>query len=121
MWMELAVGALLVLLVMLFYLRKSASSRQVESTASDDEDIIVTYSKHIPGYEVKRIFGTVESSSVVPLEEEYPIELAEEATIEKLMEKAKKMGANAILELRIEKEEHATHIKVKARGLAVRI
>ena len=118
--MELSLGALLMLLLILFYLRREAPSEKDRVTDPDAErGVIVTYSKHIPGCEVRRILGPVESSSVVPLEGDYPLELAEEATLEKLMDKAKNMGANAILELKMEREEHATHIKVVARGLAV--
>jgi len=120
--MELSIGTLLVLILMFIYLRRTPPSAGSERTPeSEGGDVIVTYSKHIPGYEVRRIIGTLESSSVVPLEGDYPLELAEEATVEKLMEKAKKAGANAILELKVEREEHATHIRVVARGLAVRI
>jgi len=120
--MEFSLGALVMLLLLLFYLRRGVSSEKGSAPDSDGEGgVIVTYSKHIPGYEVRRILGPVESSSVVPLEGDYPLELAEEATLEKLMDKAKDMGANAILELKMEREEFATHIRIVARGLAVKI
>ncbi len=120
-------GALLLIVVILLYSRKVKRPEKKEEKKEEnqplrkEEEVVVTYSKHIPGYEVKRIFGTIESYSVVPIEDGFAVELAEEATVEKLMDKAKEIGANAVLELQIEKEEHATHIRVIARGLAVKI
>lgn len=123
MLLELSLVILLGGAVVYYILRKGKSEkggdkRQVREDASD---IIVTYSKTIPGYEVKRIYGVIESSSVFPLEGDVSQDLAEEDVVHKLMVKAKSMGANAILDLKIERETFKEHVRIKATGLAVRV
>ncbi len=117
MILETSVGILLLSAASIFYAR----SRMVKREAAEDSYVFVTESKEIPGFEVKEIVGYIESSSVMPAEGDYSIESAEEDTVQKLKEKAKAMGANAILELTIETEEGHMHRRIVAKGLAVRI
>ncbi len=119
MWFEISLGVFLVAFVTASYLH-----RKVEQVGerSEEENVIVTYSKSIPGCEVRRIFGYVESVVTVPNDgEEIYTSMGEQSAIEKLMDKARSRGANAILELTVESEEHAVHTKIRARGLAVRV
>jgi uncharacterized protein YbjQ (UPF0145 family) len=121
---ELSVGAVLMATAVALYLhgRSDGKTSISKNGASGDvSDMLVTYSKFIPGHEVKRVFGYVESSSVLPKGSSYSPKLAEDATINKLMVKAKELGANAILDLQIEKEEFAVHIRIVAKGLAVKV
>ncbi|MDQ7038053.1 MAG: heavy metal-binding domain-containing protein [Aquificota bacterium] len=123
MLLELSLGILIGGAVVYYLMRRGRSKvgdekRQVRE---DTSDVIVTYSKTIPGYEVKRIYGVIESYSVFPLEEDVSQDLAEEDVVHKLMVKAKSMGANAILDLKIERETFKEHIRIKATGLAVRV
>ncbi len=123
MLIEASIGAL-VLGVLVYYVvtrGRGKAQDQIPSTLDDASDVIVTYSKTIPGYEVKRIFGMIESSSVLPLEGDVSQDLAEEDVVHKLMVKAKNMGANAVLDLKIEKETFKEHMRITARGLAVRV
>ncbi len=123
MLLELSLGAL-VLGAVAYYLKsrgKNAKEENSKPVEEDTSDVIVTYSKTIPGYEVKRIYGMVESSSVLPLDGGISQDIAEQDVVHKLMVKAKSMGANAILDLKIEKETFKEHVKITARGLAVRL
>ncbi len=117
MILETSVGVLLLSAASIFYAR----SRMLRSESVEAGDVFVTESKEIPGIEVKEIVGYIESSSVMPMEGDYSIEAAEEDTVQKLKEKAKTLGANAILELSVEKEEGSMSTKIIARGLAVKI
>ncbi len=117
MWFEVSVGALLVVFVVASYFRKRNPG---EGGGNGEENVIVTYSKTIPGYEVKRIFGYIEASVVIPEDEDIHA-LGEQAVIQKLMDKAREVGANAILELTVSVKEHKVHTKLIARGLAVRV
>ncbi|NPA40677.1 MAG: hypothetical protein GXO18_00170 [Aquificae bacterium] len=118
MWFEISLGALLVVFVVASYLR--GKENYGEDGDNGEENIIVTYSKTIPGYEVKRIFGYIEASVVIPEDEDIHA-LGEQAVIQKLMDKAREVGANAILELTVSIKEHKVHTKLIARGLAVRV
>ncbi|RLJ70208.1 uncharacterized protein YbjQ (UPF0145 family) [Hydrogenivirga caldilitoris] len=118
MWFEVSLGLFLVGFVAASLLRHRLDNK----TPLVEENIIVTYSKSIPGYEVRRIIGYITSTVTVPNEgEDIHLSMGEQAVIQKLMDKALREGANAILELTIETEEHAFHTKIKARGLAVRV
>ncbi len=117
MILEASVGAILISMASALYVK----SRLVRREEPEEEEVFVTTSKEVPGLDVKLVVGYIESSSVMPTEGDYSVELAEEATVQKLMEKAKSMGANAILELIVEKEEGHMHYKIVARGLAVRV
>ena len=94
MILEASVGIILLSAVSIFY----AKNRSVKRS-EPEEEIFVTTSKEVPGLHVKEVVGYIESSSIMPSEGEYPVELAEEATVQKLIEKARNMRANAILEL----------------------
>ena len=121
---ELSVGAILTAAAVAVYLHGKSDSKASSSNGKgsvDTSDMLVTYSKIIPGHEVKRVFGYVESSSVLPKGSSYSPKLAEDATIHKLMAQAKEMGANAILDLKLEKEEFAVHVRIIAKGLAVKV
>jgi len=119
MWFEVSLGVFLVAFVTASLLR-NRMERGDESAGEDN--IIVTYSKSIPGYEVQKIFGYVESIVTIPNgEEEIYASMGEQSAIQKLMDRARGVGANAILELKIETKEYPTHTKVFARGLAVRV
>ncbi|WP_457600793.1 heavy metal-binding domain-containing protein [Hydrogenivirga sp.] len=119
MWFEVSLGLFLVAFITASLLR---GRLEQDSSSTPEENVIVTYSKSIPGYEVKRIIGYVESVVTIPNEsEDIYASMGEQSAIQKLMEKAQRKGANAILELRVETEEHVLHTKVKARGLAVRV
>jgi uncharacterized protein YbjQ (UPF0145 family) len=123
MLLEISLG-LLGAGVLLYYVRSKGrlkKGRELEPPQEDTSDIVVTYSKTIPGYEVKRIYGMVESSSVLPLDGDVSQDLAEEDVVHKLMLKARSMGANAILDLKIERETFKEHVKITAKGLAVRV
>ena len=117
MILETSVGVLLLSAASIFYAR----SRLIKREDTGAGNVFVTTSKEIPGLEVKEIVGYIESSSVMPTEGDYSVELAEETTVQKLMDKAKSLGANAILELTIEKEEGNMHARIVAKGLAVRV
>ncbi len=119
MWFEASLVLFLVVFVTASILRNRSESGP--SALKEEENLIVTYSKTVPGYEVKRIFGYVESSVVFPKEGEVYSALAEEEVVEKLVDRARKKGANAILELTLEREDLGTHTRIKARGLAVRV
>ncbi len=117
MWIELSFGTALLIVIAAMYVK----SKAVQQVESDDGDVLAFSSTSVPGLDVKNTIGYIESSSVMPTEGDYSTELAEETTVQKLKEKAKALGANAILELSIEKQEHAMHIKIIARGLAVQV
>ncbi len=124
MLLELSAGVLILSLVAYYIITRSrgkSQKRDQPPPQGDASDVIVTYSKTIPGYEVKRIYGMIESTSVLPVEGEISPDLAEEDVVHKLMVKAKSMGANAILDLKIEKETFKEHVRITARGLAVRV
>jgi len=121
---ELSIGALLTATAVAIYLHGRSDTDGANGKngkASDVGNMLVTYSKMIPGHEVKRVFGYVESSSVLPKGGNYSPKLAEDATVHKLMVKAREMGANAILDLKIEIENFAVHTRIVARGLAVKV
>ncbi len=123
MLLELSAGVLILSLVAYYIIKSRGKSQKRDQPPpqGDASDVIVTYSKTIPGYEVKRIYGMIESTSVLPVEGEISPDLAEEDVVHKLMVKAKSMGANAILDLKIEKETFKEHVRITARGLAVRV
>jgi len=121
---ELSVGAVLTAAAVAVYLHGKSDSKSTNGNGKaqvDTSGMLVTYSKIIPGHEVKRVFGYIESTSVLPKGSSYSPKLAEDATIHKLMTKAKEMGANAILDLKIEREDFAVHVRITARGLAVKV
>ena len=119
MWFEVSLGVFLVAFITASLLRHRAE-RNGEPSVEDN--IIVTYSKSIPGYEVQRIFGYVEGVVTIPSEgDEVYASMGEQSAIQKLMDRAREVGANAILELKIESKEYAVHTKIIARGLAVRV
>ncbi len=126
MLFEISVVAVLTSVALAIYLHGKSDRDEPQRYARvlGDEDlksILVTYSKVIPGHEIQKVVGYIESSSVLPKEGNYSLKLAEDATVHKLMQKAKNLGANAIVELKIEKEDFPVHIRITARGLAVRI
>ena len=123
---EISVVAILSSLALAIYLHGKSgdkdSERYVRFAAGEEvKGMLVTYSKIIPGHEVKRVLGYIESSSVLPKEGNYSLKLAEDSTVHKLMLRAKELGANAIVDMSLEKEDLQVHIKITARGLAVRI
>ncbi len=117
MILETSVGVLLLSAASIFYAR----SRLIRREDSGAESVLVFTAKEIPGLEVKETVGYIESSSVMPAEGDYSLESAKEDTVEKLKEKAKSMGANAIFELTVDVEEGSMHTRVVARGFAVKI
>ncbi len=117
MWLEASFGAILLTLSVVLLKKRVYRPSQEDS----EDGVIVTYSKTIPGYEVKRFLGYIESTVVIPSDREVYASLGEQAVVEKLMDRAKELGANAILELKIEAEDKSTYTKFTARGLAVRV